>query len=272
MQEERKVALLKEVQVRELKERLALLEKENDELQSLQHREKSRAPSAPSKPEKSSQEKNAPRKDYPNLDDLRKQDSLTRKVERELAKLKWTRETGDSSPSATEERDDSSSEEDRKSIKSRKKRAAKKRSEKGMQSGRSAKPTGVVVNPQRWPHSELNTSFVDRTVTYDNLSLDEFVAGYSTILQSSRPDSREFVALLEHLVSLMYLAGRYQWKAVLNFHGAVLLDIERGRARWGDAFAHLEARTLHGYLKVSKGTRDSSSKASGNVYNKLISQ
>ena len=49
----------------------------------------------------------------------------------------------------------------------------------------------------------------------------------------------------------MYLASCYEWKAVLNFHGAVLLEIERGRASWGNSFTYLEARTLHGHLKVN---------------------
>ena len=39
----------------------------------------------------------------------------------------------------------------------------------------------------------------------------------------------------------VYFAQQFTWSAVLNFHGAVLLEIERG-----DSFMHLENRSLYG--------------------------
>jgi len=39
---------------------------------------------------------------------------------------------------------------------------------------------------------------------------------------------------------------------VLSFHGAVLLEIERGLLRWGDSFLNLKSRTLYGHLKATK--------------------
>ena len=47
----------------------------------------------------------------------------------------------------------------------------------------------------------------------------------------------------------MYLARIYEWRAVKNFHAAVLLEIERGRLQWGDSFLNLEHRTLTGFAK-----------------------
>ena len=60
--------------------------------------------------------------------------------------------------------------------------------------------------------------------------------------------------MLEHLSSLMYLASSFEWDAVLSFHAAVLLDIEKGRASWGDSFAYLEPRTLYGNYRLGKRT------------------
>jgi len=57
---------------------------------------------------------------------------------------------------------------------------------------------------------------------------------------------------LRHLVSQMYFAQQYEWHAVLSFHGAVLLEIERGLLKWGDSFFHLESRTLYGHPKTNK--------------------
>ncbi|XP_048588228.1 uncharacterized protein LOC125556738 [Nematostella vectensis] len=76
----------------------------------------------------------------------------------------------------------------------------------------------------------------------------EFVAGYAQILQLREISSFERAERHKHLVTLMYHAQLYEWEAVLAFHGAVLLEIERGLLMWGDSFSHLESRTLHGQL------------------------
>ena len=254
-EEERQKTLREDIEMSDLKEKLAQLRLENEELARRKRGERPHS----AKPAASSR-RQAAHNDQPEdltLDQLRKKENLTRKVDRELAKLQlWRSDESESdSPSghSSDEKPPSSRPKDRKN------------KSKGMQSGRAAKPSSAVLYPQLWPHSELNTSFVDVNICYDNLSIDEFVAGYSTILQGCRPESREFKARLGHLVSLMYLAGRYEWKAVLSFHGAVLLDIERGRACWGDNFSYLEARTLHGYLK-DRNNGEGSSKGSGNVF------
>ncbi|EDO31225.1 predicted protein [Nematostella vectensis] len=76
----------------------------------------------------------------------------------------------------------------------------------------------------------------------------EFVAGYAQILQLREISSFERAERHKHLVTLMYHAQLYEWETVLAFHGAVLLEIERGLLKWGDSFSHLESRTLHGQL------------------------
>ena len=42
----------------------------------------------------------------------------------------------------------------------------------------------------------------------------------------------------------MYLVTQFAWPVVREFHAASLFEIECGRARWGDSFAHLESRLL----------------------------
>ncbi|CAH3169357.1 unnamed protein product [Pocillopora meandrina] len=56
----------------------------------------------------------------------------------------------------------------------------------------------------------------------------KFVAGYGQILLSPDLSEVERSSRLKHLVSLMYFSQLYEWQAVLSFHGAVLLEIERG--------------------------------------------
>lgn len=131
-----------------------------------------------------------------------------------------------------------------------------------LKSGREAKPTSSVLYPQLWPQSFICLTRAQREVIYEDLSLAEFVAGYAQILQSKDISALERSERLKHLVSLMYFAQQFEWSAVLNFHGAVLLEIERGLLKWGDSFMHLESRTLYGHPLPDKSSFKSSIKSS----------
>ena len=86
--------------------------------------------------------------------------------------------------------------------------------------------------------------------------------------KSSNPPTLQMVersAQLKHLVSLMCFAQQYEWQAVLSFHGAVLLEIERGLLKWGESSFHLESRTLYGYPKTPKSATSGGSSTSSNT-------
>ena len=118
---------------------------------------------------------------------------------------------------------------------------------KSLKSGKESKITTTVLYPQLWPHSFLSLTNARRDIKYDDLTLEEFVAGYGQILQSPDLLEMEHSARLKHLVSLVYFAQQYEWQAVLSFYGAVLLEIEQGLLKWGDSLFHLESRTLYGH-------------------------
>lgn len=84
---------------------------------------------------------------------------------------------------------------------------------------------------------------------YDDLSIEEFVAGYSSILSLSTISQKERQARVEHLMHLMYLASVCEWNAVRAFNAAVLMEIERGHLTWGDSFKSLEIRSMGGCTK-----------------------
>ena len=128
-----------------------------------------------------------------------------------------------------------------------------------LKSGKEARVTCTVRYPQLWPHSHLTFLHHKRETRYEDLKLEEFVASYGEILQSPDITDQEKTARLRHLVSLMYFAQQYEWHAMLSFHGAVLLEIERGTLKWGDSFLHLESRTLYSHLKSSTSTRPNKS-------------
>ena len=94
--------------------------------------------------------------------------------------------------------------------------------------------------------------YVSKNVSYDELTLEEFVAGYSPILLLPQVSSHERKHRTEHLGALMYLASIYEWPAVCSLHEAVLSEIEKGRLNWEDSFLHLENRTLTGLHKKTK--------------------
>ena len=152
------------------------------------------------------------------------------------------------------EEDGSSDEADRRKKKSKKNRKTRKgTSKKKKRSGKNRKITSRVLYPQDWPHSFLSLQYVDKEKKYDQLTMAEFCAGYCAILEGIK-DKDLALHQLSHLKDLMYLTTNYKWKAVLNFHAAVLLEIERGNLKWGASFHRLESTTLAGgFLRGSGG-------------------
>ena len=101
--------------------------------------------------------------------------------------------------------------------------------------------------PQKWPHNFLNPHFVSsKEKNYEDLSMSEFCAGYLTILESESEEKK--IHRVAHLKELMYLSSRFKWRNILDYHGACLLEIERGQLRWGDSFQMLQSTTLAGGL------------------------
>ena len=133
--------------------------------------------------------------------------------------------------------------------KSHKKKKGKSSGRK--KSGKSKRLTSYVKFPQKWPHSALSLHFVNKEKKFEELSISEFCAGYATILEMCSERTRAH--RIAHLKELMYLATKYQWRCILNYHAAVLLEIERGHLRWGDSFQILQNTTLAGgFLHQSK--------------------
>ena len=93
-----------------------------------------------------------------------------------------------------------------------------------------------ITNPQEWPH--LHVPFGLARKKFKDLTTSEFVYGYLDIVNSEPPEKQ--AVMTRHLMSLMRLASKYNWPAVLSFHAAVLDRIEAGLANWGDDFSEIE--------------------------------
>ena len=182
-----------------------------------------------------------------SVQDLRDVPGLTARADAQLQKLGLS----DSSSESDESADDGDGNHPR--------REKTKRGKK-LRSGKTAKLTSKVHHPQIWPHSELSFLYVSKEVTYDNLTLAEFAAGYASILRLPKLSATERTARIEHFASLMYLATQFPWPLVRSLHAAALFEIECGRLRWGDSFSHLEARLLHGPSNQSRTSTAATSK------------
>ena len=79
----------------------------------------------------------------------------------------------------------------------------------------------------------------------------EFCAGYATILEFT--GGIEKAHRISHLKDLMYLSTKFAWKAILNYHGACLTELERGHLKWGDSFLALQSTVLAGSSLISSG-------------------
>ena len=176
-----------------------------------------------------------------SVQDLREIPGLNASADAQLQKLGLSDSSSDSDESA----DDGEGNHNR--------RERSKRGKK-LRSGKTAKLTSKVLHPQIWPHSELSFLYVSKEVTYDNLTLAEFAAGYASILRLPKLSALERTARIEHFATLMYLATQFPWPLVCSLHAAALFEIECGQLRWGDSFSHLEARLLHGPSNKSRSS------------------
>ena len=152
--------------------------------------------------------------------------------------------SSDSASSAEESSRESSGEREQSRKNKHKHGKRGKSSRKSRKSGKNKKITSTVKYPQLWPHSQLSLHFVNKDKKFEELSIAEFCAGYATILELE--GQKNMGGRVSHFKELMYLATRYQWKNVLNYHAACLLEIERGHKKWDDSFQMLQNTTLAG--------------------------
>ena len=187
-------------------------------------------------------EKAGGKKKVLNIASLRKMDDVVEKVDRLMdQKLKLKGSDSDSDSGASVVVQNMSAGARRKS-----RRSVEEENEVRVnhRSGKSKSITSHVLYPQEWPHSHLALHFVNKKKDYEDLSLAEFCAGYSAILEFAKGDEKKF--RITHLKELMFLATKFTWKSILNYHGACLMEIERGHLRWGDSFLVLQSTTLAG--------------------------
>lgn len=112
-------------------------------------------------------------------------------------------------------------------------------------SGLTKIATDRVNHPQTWPHMALHFEFgLNKEKRFFDLDLRTFVAGELEIINNISKSKTEKAGRNKLLQSLLYLAGSYEWSAILNVYAAVLGRIERGLENWGGNFSQLTQMVL----------------------------
>ena len=120
-----------------------------------------------------------------------------------------------SSSSSNSEQSDATNAVREKRRKKREKRWLQKK--KKVKSGKDAKVYSYILKSELWPHAHINPiPTFKKEIKYEDLTLEQFVVEYCSILSQRKLPTIDREAHIEHLSQLMYLAMAYKWLAVLN--------------------------------------------------------
>jgi hypothetical protein len=104
----------------------------------------------------------------------------------------------------------------------------------GKKSGRTKTVHDVIVNDVEWPHYHVHRTSNEKSVTYDDLSLPEFVLGTLKSIVLTETMSTMAEIKINHLSDLMADAEDFQWPVLRQYHGTILQDLEMNRYSWLD--------------------------------------
>ena len=85
----------------------------------------------------------------------------------------------------------------------------------------------MVKHKVKWPHEYILSGSSKERVSYDQLSVIQWVAGFCRIMKEEKnTDSKEF--MLDYLVSLLDDAQDFSWEAAKASHVILLCKMEQG--------------------------------------------
>jgi hypothetical protein len=95
---------------------------------------------------------------------------------------------------------------------------------------------------QEWPQYYVFRGAGREAATYNDLTIQEFVMGFLSIVARSRAGQRVRELMYRHLQELMLDATRAPWPSVRHYHAIVLHHMEIGELTWEDTAAIQELR------------------------------
>ena len=96
-----------------------------------------------------------------------------------------------------------------------------------MKSQRGGKVEVLIKNRVKWPHEFVLSGTNKERITYDQLNVTQWVAGFGrTIREESDPELKAH--MLEYMIALMDDANDFSWSSAKASHAVLLCHMEQG--------------------------------------------
>ena len=115
---------------------------------------------------------------------------------------------------------------------------------RGKRSGAARTVKDSVVNDIDWPHFHIYTQPGDEAMTFERLSIPEFVYGYLHMVD--QPEAKlDRQVMWDLLKEMMEDATEYPWPNIRNFFWVVGSHVENDRMKWADRDSIQKLRVKH---------------------------
>ena len=106
---------------------------------------------------------------------------------------------------------------------------------RGKKSGSLLTAPDIVEKTIDWPHMHVRrvVNGKRKNLTYNDLSVEEFVYGYISMLKTSR-NKMDRDTMIDLLQILMQDAMDFSWGNACGFYEAIGLEVEHGSLRWNN--------------------------------------
>ena len=114
----------------------------------------------------------------------------------------------------------------------------------------------MVKNRVKWPHEHILSGLNKEHVSYDQLSVTQWVAGFGrTMSKESHPEIRPH--MLDYIISLMDDANDFSWISAKASHAVLLCRMEQGEVKsYADTLAidRIRRANAQKHMPVSQTT------------------
>ena len=102
----------------------------------------------------------------------------------------------------------------------------------------------IVSHKVSWPHEQILGGSTKQRISYDQLSLTQFVQGFvKNVLEEENQNYKE--NMLQYLADLMEDATDFSWASAKASHAVLLCEMERGSLKWSDTTRIDRIRRAH---------------------------
>ena len=136
--------------------------------------------------------------------------------------------------------------------------------EKGkFKSQRGGSETVWVKKEVAWPHNHVLGGSSKTRVSYDTLTVSQWVSGFATIIRDEK-DLCVKNKMLEYLSEIMEDSHDFGWAAAKGSHAVLLCKMEEGRVTRDETHKIDRIRRAYAHRSTSSGQSTQSHKKSGN--------